>query len=300
MQSAQNPGAVFDTTSEPISRAGASLQAMLQVSLLGLALAVRPITAGPAAQAQYLKSLALTRPKLGPSRPGQGSVRYISGLPLALSTLLAPTDSQTLALTLAKLWPMSSSSLTSSLTQSVAIHTSLQVLPAGKISLSPNFTALKLWLRQIVNGHQPAAEATRYNFPADFQPGFSWGATPMAQRLQLSPLAFIHHIYGQCHRLSGSQPGTTEPDWDPIFAVELEQSSDLEPLLLWHLVNFVDQRVAQPLALGHRARAGYHLAAAADTWLIQQSQLNTLTVGSKVLLKGIAQELGELLAILQP
>ncbi len=135
----------------------------------------------------------------------------------------------------------------------IARQTQAQSLSTGQILLTPTAQALSLWLWEVV--HSPRPRDTPEVSP--LWPGFT-GDPQVAQRLGLSPLAFVQYAYCQCYRLASlGEDNLLLPD-------RFVASTPLEQEILWALIRLIDRFDSpDPTAC---FEAGYHLSARVEHW----------------------------------
>lgn len=239
-----------------------TLQGILQARLG--AIAIRHLgmleTSGPAILDNHAREpfqLTAWEPYLG-RKPDP--IRYGSALALRLTPASAAAD---LARTLARDWthlsePGESGAMTmipelDERGDAIARQTQAQGLSTGQILLTPNAQALSLWLSEVV--HSPRPRGNSGGSP--LWPEFT-GDAQAAQRLGLSPLAFVQYAYCQCYRLVGLGVDTPPPPDRFVASTPLEQE------MLWALIRLIDRFDSpDPTAC---FEAGYHLSVRVEHW----------------------------------
>ena len=174
----------------------------------------------------------------------------------------------------------------------IQAHTAVHSLPSGQMILRPTATALGLWLWHFTQNCPPPP-------PIPVAPvtiPFPQQQAPLAQKLQLSPLALLQYTHMRCHCLahrSGTHAPTLVPeDW--LAALAPRSATDQH---LWRsLVALVDALASSPIAVTaqdqrHSFGLGYRLCETTDQWW-RQPPLKTT---APELLQGIGQALGHLL-----
>jgi hypothetical protein len=229
-------------------------------------------------------------------------IRYGSGLPLAVASVLGQEAGADVAMALAAAW--SEQGYPCHLQRSpgrartIVAQTQAQALPSGQLVVDPTPTALGLWLQTIAIAPLTVGAFASLASPVPPLPALRTKAT-WSQRLHLSPLAFVQYMHYQCHRLSsGGGPSPAHPG--PFIA-----KTAAEQRVLWGLINLCDRQARRSPTASFEA--GYHLAVATDQWLAplddqvwSQSCLPgpSTSLTPVVLLRGVTYALGRLLTTL--
>lgn len=174
-------------------------------------------------------------------------------------------------------------------------HTLGEAWPTGQLLLTPQPLALAgwLWLWAVQSGSaatnrpdpKPALRSALE--PASLLPP----QFPLAQRLQLSPLALLEYTQARCHHLAQishaaalfSHRGSVAPlaTWVPV--------APQGQAVLRALAQFTDGLATLPAPTAQGGRAGLDLCAAVDGWL--RTVVGTPSVGDGILLAAIAHSL---------
>lgn len=229
------------------------------------------------------------------------TIRYGSGLPLAVASVLGQGSGADVAMALATAWSEkdcpSPPQRSPGRTRIIVAQTQAQALASGQLVVDPMPVALGLWLQTIAIAPLTVGAFSSLASPSSPLPALRGKAT-WSQRLHLSPLAFVQYMHYQCHRLSNIGQSPACPG--PFIA-----KTAAEQRVLWGLLNLCDRLAWQSPTASFEA--GYHLAVATDQWLApldervwRQSFLPgpSTSLAPIVLLRGVTYGLGRLLTTL--
>lgn len=175
----------------------------------------------------------------------------------------------------------------------IRAYTTVESLPSGQLILRPTATVLGLWLWHFTQHSPPPAfgSATTARVP------FPQHQAPLAQKLQLSPLALLQYIHMRCHHLA-----CRLDRYDQALALvsgegfaALAPQSAIDQSLWRSLIALVDALTVSPRSAMSQEQVfqlGYRLCEAADLWLRQPPSSSPATA---MLLQGITQGLAHLL-----
>lgn len=195
--------------------------------------------------------------------------------------------------------------LTPFLADYLSAHTSASILAQGQLLLRPSATALRVWLWAFADTCPPPPEPRRA-----VSLSFPHKQAPLAEALQLSPLALLQYTHMRCHRLAQTCPPppsdlATAPSPDPR-CIALSSSTPTQQKLWRALVTLVDDLAADPLPptsdpdypalplLQQGFLKGYALCVAVDVWLRELSGQPPCPHAS-LMLQGITHSLAHLL-----
>ncbi|NJL46561.1 MAG: hypothetical protein HC929_02375 [Leptolyngbyaceae cyanobacterium SM2_5_2] len=213
--------------------------------------------------------------RLGRSRT---TISYIYGLPSHASGL--PEYSQAQAML--DSWHNPQIRATEPWSALIRAYTSAQALPSGQILFYPGSVALGGWLWLLTK----AQTVDTPDLCHSLKPLFPQKCAPLAERLQLSPLALVQYTHARCSqlvRLHSEQsitlhpPNTSRPDeWPDLpWLSQLPPTTERGNGVVRGLLKLVDQ-TAVPLpgdrtqlekSLSQNFVVGYKLCEAMDAWL---------------------------------
>jgi len=193
----------------------------------------------------------------------------------------------------------------------IRTHTPAQALPSGQVLLYPDAAALGGWLYLLTQAQTTDTAPPLHHLA----PSFPHKSAPLAEQLQLSPLAVLQYTHARCYQLASRGPELVA-DLKPVGTDKLRPPPpspwlrQLAPAtaqgigVLRGLIKLVDQ-IASPSpsdrpqlekSLNQSFVAGYQLCEAVDGWL-REVTIDASTAATTALLHGVEQGLGYLLKV---